>query len=353
MLTAVRPGEELDNKKLIQFLLSRKLIESEKEELSIQQFTNGYSNLTYLLSLAKKKYVLRCPPSGAIKRGHDMGREYRVLKGLGQQFEYVPEVYDYTEDLEIIGKPFYLMEKMDGIILSTAECKRRKLSTQDFAPISKTWLNLYVELHQVDYKAVGLEDLGKPEGYVERQVRNWGKQYLRAATMDIPDALKVIKWMDENQPKEYQSTLIHNDYKYDNVVFENEEWKNITAILDWEMSTLGDPLMDLGTSLGYWVMQSDGPAAHIIPSPTAMEGNPSREDIVQSYHQLSGRDVGNVLFYYVYGLFKIAVIVQQIFYRYNKGLTSNEKFAKLDKACLLFCQMAAQAIDKKRIQNYM
>ncbi|MGB1217637.1 MAG: phosphotransferase family protein, partial [Saprospiraceae bacterium] len=209
-----------------------------------------------------------------------------------------------------------------------------------------------VELHQTDYKKAGLEDLGKPNGYVERQVSNWSKQYLKAATQEIPEAHKVMDWLSENQPKEYKHALIHNDFKYDNVVFKDNSWKEVNAVLDWEMCTLGDPLMDLGTSLAYWSMDSDSDfITKGWPSPTAIKGNPGREELVQMYAQKSGQNIDNIVFYYAFGLFKVAVIVQQIYYRYSKGLTTDKKFAHLDKAAQLFCVIAWQAIQKNRIEK--
>jgi len=170
--------------------------------------------------------------------------------------------------------------------------------------------------------------------------------------MDLPDALFVMEWLQSNQPRDYAHRLIHNDFKYDNVVFKEDDWHSVKAILDWEMCTLGDPLMDLGTSLAYWTMSTDGPAIiQTLRSPTSLPGNPSRSDIVQTYAQKSGNTINHLCFYYVFGLFKIAVIVQQIFYRYDRGLTSNKKFAELDKVCAFLCTMAKQAIQKNRIEN--
>ncbi len=348
----VRSGEELKEASIKKFLLENQLIEKEQSELLVSQFATGFSNLTYLLEIENKEYVLRRPPFGGTKRGHDMGREYKVLFNLKKAFSKIPEVYAYTEEESIIGAPFYLMEKMEGIILSAKEAKKRNVSAEEFPIISDTWLNTFVELHAVDYAACGLGDLGRPEGYVERQVRNWGKQYLKVEIDKVPVAQKVMAWMEENQPKEYDFSLIHNDYKYDNIAFANEEWKDISAVLDWEMCTLGDPMMDLGTSLGYWTMHSDGEMVRQgIPSPTVMLGNPGRSEIVESYAQKSGRPINNLVFYYVYGLFKIAVIAQQIYYRYHKGLTTDERFAKLNMAVTLLCTMAWQAIQKKRIDR--
>ena len=346
----VRKGEELPAVKLKQFLQENHLIGSIESELFVKQFTHGYSNLTYLLSIENKEYVLRKPPIGAIKRGHDMSREFKVQSAVQKEFSKVPMMFTYTDDAAVLGSEFYIMEKVEGIILNFKEAKKRDIPENDYKTIANAWLDTFTELHQLDYDAIGLTNLGKPEGYVERQVTNWGKQYLKAATKDVPSAEKVMQWMQENQPKNYQHCLIHNDYKYDNVVFKDNSWKEITAVLDWEMATLGDPLMDLGTSLGYWTLASDHDfVKQGIPSPTIFEGNPMRSEIVASYAKKSGRDIYNMVFYYAFGLFKIAVIAQQIYYRYSKGLTSDPRFANLDKAAELCCNLALKSIKTNSI----
>ncbi|MFT6795432.1 MAG: aminoglycoside phosphotransferase (APT) family kinase protein [Maribacter sp.] len=348
----VREGEELPEEKLKQFLLEHELIHSIKSDLKVHQFSNGYSNLTYLLEVEEKELVLRRPPFSAPKRGHDMGREYKVLHLLNPVFDKTPKVYAYTENKTILGAPFYIMSKIDGEIITAKTARQKAITPHDFKTIANTWLDTFVAFHQIDYGAAGLADLGTPEGYVERQVTNWGTQYLAAATDDIPVAKKVMAWMQENQPKNYDHSLIHNDFKYDNVVFKDDSWVEISAILDWEMCTLGDPLMDLGTSLGYWITANDPDIMKQgLPSPTVMEGNPSRTDIVQQYALKSGRSIDNLIFYYVYGLFKIAVIAQQIYYRYKHGYTSDPKFAQLNKASELCCTTAWQAIQKNQIDE--
>ena len=359
----VRAGEELNEPNLKEFLFKTNLIQNANCNLNISQFSNGYSNLTYLVEVVDKKsdrlngtrnkeYVLRRPPFGAIKRGHDMGREYKVLSKLKKAFSKAPQAYAYTEDEVVLGAPFYIMEKMEGIILTTKEAKKRNIAPTDFPIIANSWLDTFVELHNVDYKSIGLEDLGRPNGYVERQVTNWGKQYLKAATRDVKEAQKIMEWMQENKPKEYDHCLIHNDYRYDNIVFADDSWKKVSAVLDWEMCTLGDPLMDLGGSLAYWTMASDGDMViKGIPSPTVMPGNPSRSEIVELYAQKSGRSIKNLNFYYAFGLFKLAVIAQQIFYRYNKGLTTDKRFATLDQSAQFLCFIAWQSIQQKKIEN--
>ena len=348
----VREGEELNEGNLKKFLMENGLISALDSQLSISQFSNGFSNLTYLLNIENKEYVLRRPPFAAPKRGHDMGREYKVLHKLNSVFNKAPKAYAYSEDKHIIGAPFYVMSRVSGAILTAKEARKNQVTPEEFKTISNTWLDTFVAFHDINYKAAGLEDLGRPEGYVERQVTNWAKQYVAAATDDVPAAEKVIAWMQQNQPKHYDHTLIHNDFKYDNVVFKDHSWREITAILDWEMCTLGDPLMDLGTSLGYWTTIDDPEMIKQgLKSPTVMDGNPSRTEIVQQYALKSGRNIDNLTFYYAYGLFKIAVIAQQIYYRYKHGHTSDPKFAHLNKAAELCCNTAWQAIQKNQIDN--
>lgn len=347
----VLEGEEIRDDLLRMILSDANLLESSDAKINLRQFSSGYSNLTYLIQTENKEFVLRRPPFGAIKRGHDMAREYKVLSALNDNFDRVPKVHFFDEE-EFLGVPFYIMEKVNGIILNVKEAKARNLKPADFKAISENWMNTFVALHNIDYKEIGLENFGKPDGYVSRQVANWSKQYIKAKTKEVPAALAVMKWMDEHQTQSANHCLIHNDFRYDNVIFEDDSWDNVLAILDWEMTTIGDPFMDLGTTLAYWTMNSDPDFVQQgLPSPTVMPGNPSRTELVSSYESKSGRKVDNIVFYYVYGLFKIAVIAQQIYYRYDKGMTSDPKFAGLEQASEGLCIMALQAIQKNRIEN--
>jgi len=346
----VREGEELPEIPLKKYLKEINLIESIESDLVVKQFTHGYSNLTYLLQIENKEYVLRKPPKGAIKRGHDMSREFKVQSGVAKAFSKVPKMYGFSTDENILGSDFYIMEKMEGIILNYAAAKSRNITSNNYETIANSWLNTLVELHNVDYKSIGLGDLGKPEGYVERQVTNWSKQYVKAKTDEYPEADLVMQWIQENQPKKYDHCLIHNDFKYDNVVFKDDSWQEVSAVLDWEMATLGDPLMDLGTSLGYWTVVTDHDfVKQGIPSPTIFEGNPIRSEIAKMYAEKSERNLDNLVFYYAFGLFKIAVIAQQIYFRYHKGWTTDPRFANLNKAAELCCKLALKAIKTKSI----
>ncbi len=344
-------GNTINQKALTSFLKSEGLIKDSTSPLNIVPFTNGYSNLTYKITVDHRDFVLRKPPVGAIKRGHDMGREFTVQKALQNHYS-VPKMYAYSNEEAIVGSPFYLMEYVAGIILNHKEAKKRAIPPQAYQTIASTWLSSLIDLHSIDYTAVGLADLGKPEGYVARQVTNWSRQFIQAKTKEIPVADHVMKWISVHQPTQYDHCLIHNDYKYDNVVFRDTSWQEIAAVLDWEMATLGDPLMDLGTSLGYWTMASDHEfVKQGIPTPTVFEGNPSRTEIAHLYATQSGRTLDHLVFYYAFGLFKIAVIAQQIYYRYAKGLTSDPKFSQLNKAAALCCTLAWQAIQTKKIDG--
>lgn len=346
----VRKGEELNEVPLKNFLFDHKIIKDVNSPLEVVQFPGGYSNLTYAIEIEGSAYVLRRPPFGAVKRGHDMGREYKVLSRLHPVFSKAPRTYVYTEDTEVIGAPFYLMEKVEGRIIRPHNVKKMGISPTDFKTVADAWLDTFVELHQVDYASVDLSDLGRPEGYVERQVTNWGKQYLKAATDDIPEVEKVMSWLQINQPKQYDATLIHNDYKYDNIVYDKNDWSKVVAVLDWEMCTLGDPLMDLGMSLSYWFTEHDPSfLTKGLPMTTAEPGNPGRMEIVERYEKNTGRKVNHLVFYYAFGLFKLSVIVQQIYYRYKKGYTNDERFANLNMATRAFNTTAWQAIQKNRI----
>ena len=305
----VRKGEELNEINLKNFLKENDLISDIKSELKVLQFSNGFSNLTYSLTIENKEYVIRKPPKGAVY-GHDMSREFKVLKGLNNGFDKAPIAYAYSEDNSIIGTSFYIMEKVNGKIITPREFKERSIPNEDYSTISKTWLKTFVELHNLDFNKLGLSDLGKPDGYVERQVRNWGKQYLKAATDDIKEAELIMNWLNENQPKQYKHSLIHNDYKYDNVVFSSNSWTKINSILDWEMCTIGDPLMDLGTSIAYWAESSDPPQLKsTFNYPTSIKGNPSRLGVVEMYEKETGIPVNNLVFYYVLVVYVYAISI--------------------------------------------
>ena len=347
--TNIRPGEELNLAQLTTYL--NQTLRNLTGTLTATQFPGGYSNLTYLLKMGEQEMVLRRPPFGAaVKSGHDMGREYKILGALSKQYAKVPKTFAYSESDDIIGAPFYLMERVKGIILRANMPTEAQPKPTQMREIAEALVTTFVELHQVDYKAVGLETLGRGEGYVERQISGWTRRYLKAKTEEVASIEQVAKWLQEHQPKTHQTALIHNDFKYDNLVLDPKEWTNILAVLDWEMSTIGDPLMDLGTTLGYWVNPDDPDwLKQLALSPTTLPGNPTREEIVEWYTKKSGKNIDNVVFYYVYGLFKIAVIAQQIYFRYKKGLTKDPRFSKLGHVVNGLGQWAMNAVQTNKI----
>jgi aminoglycoside phosphotransferase (APT) family kinase protein len=348
----VRPGEELDAAALAVWLKSR--LPGVEGPIAVEQFPGGHSNLTYLLRFGDRELVLRRPPFGSkVKTAHDMGREHKVLSRLYAVYPKAPRALVHCDDPSVIGAPFYIMERVRGIVLRHQRPPAGiELPPARMRAISEAAVDGLAELHGLDYRAAGLEDLGHPEGYVARQVAGWTQRWQGSRTDDVPDLDRAASWLAAHQPAESGAALIHNDYKYDNLVLHPAELARIVAVLDWEMATVGDPLMDLGTSLAFWVDPDDAPEQRLMPAgPTTLPGNLSRAEIVERYAARSGRDVSNVLFYYVYGLFKIAVIVQQIYYRYKAGLTRDERFAAMIDTVRILGHTAANAIEKGRIDR--
>jgi aminoglycoside phosphotransferase (APT) family kinase protein len=351
----VRQGEELDPEKLATYLRQHIPDLEASAALEIEQFPSGHSNLTYLLRVGQREMVLRRPPFGAkIKTAHDMGREYKILLHLADVYSKVPRVLAYCEDPAVLGAPFYVMERLKGIVLRASAPKGLDLTPALMRQLAENFLSNLVEIHGVDYQAVGLGDLGRPAGYVRRQIEGWTQRYANARTDDIPDIEWVAAWLTEHTPPDADArgALIHNDYKYDNLVLSPSDVSHIIGVLDWEMATIGDPLMDLGTSLGYWVDPGDPPELQMLAfGLTPLPGNLNRRELAQRYALLSGRDISNILFYYVYALLKIAVIVQQIYARYKAGFTKDERFARLGDAVRVLGKTAVLAIDKGRIDD--
>lgn len=323
--TTTRPGEELNIPRLQAYLLDN--LPKAKGSLEVLQFPSGFSNLTYLLRLGDRELVLRRPPFGAnIKTAHDMAREYRILSSLKPVYPKVPQPLLYCADERILGAPFYLMERLYGVILRTQPPPG--LTPQRMRGVCEAAVEALVELHHLDYQKAGLGDLGRPEGYVERQVRGWTERYQKARTEEIPGMEQAMEWLAAHIPTSSSAALIHNDFKYDNLMLNPANLTQVIAVLDWEMATLGDPLMDLGTTLGYWAEPDDPPGLRRFGL-THLPGNLSRAELVEAYVARSGRSVANIVFYYVYGLFKVGVIMQQIYARYQKGYTRDERFAML------------------------
>jgi aminoglycoside phosphotransferase (APT) family kinase protein len=349
---AVREGEELAQAKLLAYLSEH--IEGVTGPLIVEQFPAGFSNLTYLLRFSDRELVLRRPPVGAkIKTAHDMHREYRILSHLFPTYGKVPRPLLYCDDESIIDAPFYVMERVRGIILRAQPPAGFHPTPALMRQLSESFIRNLVEIHEVDYRAAGLMDLGRPEGYVKRQVEGWTRRYYNARTDEVETIERLASWLAEHAPADSGlSALIHNDYKYDNLVLAPDDLSRVLAVLDWEMATVGDPLMDLGTTLGYWVDPDDPLEWQRYGfGLTSLQGNLSRREMLEYYAASRHCDIPDAVFYYAYGLLKIAVIVQQIYHRYRQGLTRDARFAGLGALVRACGEMAHSAIEKGRIDR--
>jgi len=343
----IRPGEGLDLEKLKAYFESH--LPGFTGHLEFSQFPSGFSNLTYLLKSEENEYVLRRPPFGAnIKGGHDMSREFKVLSALKDVYAKVPKPVLFCDDHEVMGADFYLMKRVKGVILRGQAPKEIELKPALMRSISETTVDHLAELHLIDLEATGLADFGKPEGYTERQVEGWIGRYYKSETDKIPQMDEAASWMQQHIPEQPQVSLIHNDYKYDNLILNPNNLDEIVAVLDWEMATIGNPLMDMGTSLAYWAEAGDSDVLKPF-SLTWLPGNFTRKEFVERYEEQTGFDLTDQLFYYVFGAFKIGVIIQQIYARYKKGLTRDPRFANLIYAVMACGENAAKALEKNKI----
>ena len=347
--TDIRDGEQLDLAKLEPYLKSA--IPGLNGPLTVQQYPSGFSNLTYAVQVGDRDMVLRRPPFGSkVKSAHDMGREYRVLSKLHPHYPPAPEPLVYCEDIDVLGAPFYVMNRIKGAILRTVQPIGMDIDPQQARRLGESFIDNLILMHGIDYQAVGLGDLGKPEGYVERQVNGWIKRYHGSQTDDIPDIDNIAKWISDRRPPDSGATLVHNDYKFDNVVLDPEDLTRVIGVLDWEMTTIGDPLVDLGTTLAYWVQPDDEQKMQIVRSfVTVLPGAMTRVELTERYAEKTGRDTSNILWYYCFALFKLAGIVQQIYYRYAKGLTKDERFAPLIHSARALGKYAVQCAETGKI----
>ncbi len=350
---SIRQGEELNIENLTSFLNQQ--LPDLKGDLTVSQFPSGFSNLTYMVTIGEKEFVLRRPPFGAnIKSAHDMAREYTILNNIAPAFSKVPKPLIYSNDTNIIGAEFYMMERVKGVILRQKAPAGINLTPDLIRGISESAIDNLAELHLIDIEQHNLTNLGKPEGYAKRQVEGWTSRYQKSETDQVTTMNSTAAWLLSHIPTDRPTTLIHNDYKYDNVVLNPKNLTEIIAVLDWEMATIGDPLMDLGTTLGYWA-EEDDPEMLRGFSLTSLQGNMNRQEIIERYAQKTGRNIAelseNIVFYYVFGCFKIGVIVQQIYARYKKGLTQDARFANLIHLVHAFGECAEKAIQRGRISK--
>lgn len=346
----VRAGEELAEARLEAYLLEH--LPGTVGPLRVEQFTSGYSNLTYLLQLGPgpgaQELVLRRPPFGnRVETAHDMAREHRVLSRLHGIYPLAPRALLYCDDSSILGAPFYVMERCRGVILHREVHRHLEPEPAVALRLSESFVDNLAALHGLDFEAAGLGDLGRPEGYARRQVDGWRRRYAGARTHDWPEVEEIQRWLEERIPTEAGAALVHNDYKYDNLVLDPQDLTRIRAVLDWEMCTVGDPLMDLGTTLAYWIDPGEGSevaALGLLPAP--FPGSLTRRGLAERYAGATGAATGDLLFYYCFGLFKIAVIAQQIYARYAKGHTRDERFAHLHHAVAALGRRAVEAVER-------
>lgn len=346
----VRQGEELPLPALKNYLLDKLPELKLTGEIEVSQFPSGYSNLTYLLKIGDRELVLRRPPFGSkVKTAHDMGREWRIFSALAPVYAKVPKPLIFCEDESVIGAKFYVMERLKGVILRRSN-PGLVITPEQASRLSESFIRNLAELHSLDYEKIGLGNLGKPEGYMERQVNGWAERYFGSQTDEIPEIPRVIDWLKKNRPPSPPPTLVHGDYKYDNLVLDPADLTRIIGVLDWEMATIGDPLSDVGIALGYWVNPDDPETLKAASfGPTHIPGSYTRRKLADRYAELTGRDLSNINFYVIFAEFKIAVIVQQIYYRYVKGHTRDERFKPLILMVALLARTAEEMVNKGRI----
>jgi aminoglycoside phosphotransferase (APT) family kinase protein len=328
---SVREGEELDAKAVERYLRER-VGGLPEGELEVRQFPSGASNLTYLLKIEDWEGVLRRPPVGPVPpKAHDMGRESGVLMKLNVAFPLAPKPYFFCEDESVIGAPFYVMERRTGVVLDDSFPEGIEPDEELCRGVSRAVANTLVELHAVDLEASGLGDLGKPEGFLRRQTEGWISRYDKAKIDEIREVGPLTDWLAANVPEGPEPTVIHNDYKLNNLVLDPEDLTQVRAVLDWEMATVGDPLFDLAVTLSYWVEPGDPDELKaVMPAVTTTQGFMTRKEFIDRYAEGSGRDLSEMHWYIVFGYFKLAGILQQIFARWKNGQTKDERFATFD-----------------------
>jgi len=340
----IREGEDFDRARVAEFLRGK--LPGSEQPMEVVQFGGGHANLTYLLRFGEHEYVLRRPPLGPVAAGaHDMGREFRVLSVLHQGYRLAPRAYVHCEDASLIGAPFFVMERRRGTVVRRSVPEHYGGGNDPVAnrKMSEALVDALADLHDTDYRAIGLETLGKPEGFMQRQVEGWAGRYERAKTREIAVEGEVLKWLREHLPVSLPATLLHNDWRLDNIMLDSDDPGRVVAVFDWDMCTLGDPLADMGTLLSSWAEVNDG-FTGTGSMPSMVPGFLTRREAVQRYARRRGVDVGTIGYYYVFGLYKIAVVLQQIYYRYHRGQTKDERFQAFDQIVEVLFDLAKRRI---------
>ena len=313
-------------------------------DLEVEQFPAGHSNLTYLLRSGEWEAVLRRPPLGPVPpRAHDMPREFQILQRLHPHFALAPEVYLLCEDPTLIGASFYVMERRRGLVLDQELPPNWRPDPELHRGIAESLVRVLVDLHAVDWQSAGLGQIGHPQGYMLRQVSGWLERYARVRTTDIRGSELLSSWLMNNLPESPPPTVIHNDYKLNNVRLDSTHPCRLTAVLDWEMATVGDPLSDLASLVVYWTEPGEADMSMGgLRSVTSEPGFPSRADIVEMYARFSGRDVSGLHWYVAFAYFKVGVIIQQIYYRWFNGQTHDARFASHGELATHLIEKAAE-----------
>ncbi|MFE4897768.1 phosphotransferase family protein [Peribacillus butanolivorans] len=345
----VRSGEELNLSTLEDFL-RKNVLDLPNEPLELQQFSTGYSNLTYQLKMGEWEAVLRRPPLGPVApKAHDMKREHHILSSINPYFQAAPEPLLFSDDDSIVGSPFFLMERKHGVVIDSKFPEGVEPTSERCRQLSYVMVNMLADLHSIPYEKTGLAEISKPEGFIERQVHGWISRYERAKTDEIKGVGPLIDYLQKNIPQYSQTSIIHYDYKINNAMF-NQNLNGMVGLFDWEMSTVGDPLADLGVALSYWTESSDPELIKFglgQASVTTLDGFLTRQEFIEAYAVRSGRNVSNIDYYLTFGYFKLAVILQQIYYRYKKGQTNDLRFSKLGTMVKSLITHAAQVAAKE------
>jgi len=325
----VRTDEHFDEKRLAEYLRGK--LPGTENALTVRQFDGGAANLTYLLDYDTHQYVLRRPPMGPVApTSHDMGREYKVLSVLHQAYPYAPQAYLYCDDTAVIGAPFFVMERYQGIVVHTHIPEAYENIPDAPQQMSRALVDALVDFHAVDYEAMGLGDLGKPDGFIRRQIEGWYRRWEAAKAEEVPEMEVLYAWLKENQPLSQWNTLVHNDFKLNNTMLDSSNPGRVVAVFDWDMCTLGDPLSDLGALLTYWTEPNDFPSMQAVAASFMPVGDNrflTRAELVERYVERSGRDVTHIKFYHLLGIFRVTVIVAQIYIRFHRGQTQDQRFA--------------------------
>jgi len=358
--TAVRVGEELDVGVLARYLREHLSSPALETEIEIEQFPGGHSNLTYLIRYGDQEFVLRRPPIGPVApTAHDMPREFKLLSVINPRFPLAPKPVLLCEDASIIGVPFYLMERRRGFIVRVKVPGRIGENLELRRRLSENVVDTLVALHAVDIQSTGIVQIGKPVGFVQRQVRGWSERWRRSQTGELAEMDRVMQWLEDRIPRDsdHEATIVHNDFKLDNLMLADDDPSRVVAVLDWEMCTVGDPLVDVGLLLTYWTMRGggnggEGASPDQNTSLRAVTNGPgwlTRAEMIERYETKTGRDLSRIAFYETFARFKVAVVIQQIYFRYVQGQTRDERFRDFDRLVRELVNEALELAEQSRI----